>query len=62
MGKKEYEYAANLVREFRAEHGDSEMTNGIATHIEEAFLDLFNHFDSKGRFDNRRFLDACKKK
>ena len=62
MGKKEYEYAANLVREFRAEHGQSDMTDGIAAHIEEAFTDLFNHFDSKGRFDNRRFLQACKVK
>jgi len=62
MGKKEYEYAANLIREFRAEHGSGDMSDGIATHIEEAFLDLFNHFDSKGRFDNSRFSAACKVK
>jgi hypothetical protein len=61
MGKKEYEYAANWVREFRSAHS-GEMGNGVAEHIEEAFTDLFNHFDSKGRFNMQRFLDACKVK
>lgn len=62
MGKKEYEFAANWLREFRATHGEGEMTEGVAAHIEEAFTDLFNHFDSKGRFNQPRFLAACKVK
>lgn len=62
MGKKEYERAAEIVREFRAEHGSGDMSEGIAAYIEEAFVDLFNTFDSKGRFDNTRFRQACKTK
>lgn len=62
MSKKEYEFAANWLRVFRAQHGESAMTEGVAAHIEEAFTDLFNHFDAKGRFDQRRFLAACKAK
>ena len=60
MTKKEYEFAANWLREFRAEHGKGDMSEGVAVHIEEAFVDLFNHFDSKGRFDRARFLKASR--
>ena len=62
MGKKEYERAAEIVREFRAEHGSGDMSEGIAAHIEKSFMDLFNTFDSRGRFDNQRFIQACRNK
>lgn len=69
MGKKEYERAAEIVREFRRNNPpdprsgvQTDNTDEIASHIEKSFIKLFNHFDSKGRFQQGRFLEACKVK
>jgi hypothetical protein len=62
MGKKEYEHAAKHVREYRDAHNPNDQTERIAHHMEQAFVSLFNTFDSKGRFDQTRFLAACRKK
>lgn len=62
MGRKEYEHAAAYVRKIRTEKKHGALTEGIASNVEDAFVDLFNKFDTAGRFDQRRFLAACKEK
>ena len=62
MGKKEYEHAAAYVRKIRTEKKHGELTEGIASNVEDAFLNLFNRFDSKGVFNRTRFMEACKEK
>ena len=60
MSKKDYIRAAEIVREFRdGLFPTREFNELVASHIEQAFVDLFSSTNS--RFDQERFIEACRK-
>lgn len=58
MTKKHFKRGAEIVCEFRAYHNNSPMGDAVATHIEEAFIELFSSFNE--RFNVDMFKKACK--
>lgn len=62
MGKKQYEFAATLIRELRASK-DSDKHDYLGSfYLESCFVEFFKKFDTRGVFQEGRFVDACKPK
>lgn len=60
MGRKEYNEAAKIISDFRANKSEGKRTEEVALILEEKFVQFFNKFDSRGVFNNPRFREACK--